>query len=142
MPFRCLPILAALAVLSAGCGRGAPYRTTAISGRVTLNGQPLAGAAVLFQPLPSPGSINVDPSSAGITDADGRYTLRLLGMESKGAVLGKHKVRITLVEKVDSTDAQPIASSRQLPAKFNRETILEYAVTGGTDAADFELTLP
>src|SRR5262245_3421686 len=91
--FRRPWMLAALAVVLAGCSRG-PYQVASVSGRVTLDGQPLPSAAVLFQPVAPEGNINPGPGSYGITDEDGRYSMTLVGVESKGAVVGKHKVRI------------------------------------------------
>ena len=42
--------LVALVAVAAGCG-GGPYKTAPVSGRITLNGKGLAGAAVMFQPV-------------------------------------------------------------------------------------------
>jgi hypothetical protein len=125
--------------LAVGCGDRSVAR---VSGRVTLNGEPLAGAAVVFQPVPVPGSSNPGRGSAGVTDAEGRYTLKLVGTEKEGAVLGKHKVRIVMMEEPDSSDDEP-RKVKPLPPKYNRETTLEYEViAGSTDAADFALTAP
>src|SRR5262249_16860770 len=90
--FRCLTLLA-LPLLVTGCSQG-PYQGAQVSGQVTLNGKPLANAAVLFQPVAVEGNINPGPGSYGVTDQEGRYTMVLVGKETKGAVVGKHKVRI------------------------------------------------
>ena len=112
-----------------------------MSGRVTLDGKPLANAAVQFYPFPAPGSNETGPTSVGHTDENGRYTLALAdGTSTAGAVVGKHKVFINVVPKVDPNDTKP-HHYVQLPAKYNRKTTLEKEVpAGGLDSADFELT--
>jgi hypothetical protein len=137
---RRVPVLAALAVLSAGCGSES-YKTARVSGRVTLNDQPLANAAVMFQPVGA--GANPGPGSAGVTDADGRYTLLIIGKKTKGAVVGKHKVRITMYQQDDPADDRPRPTKR-LPARYNgKNTELEFDVpAGGSDSADFRLTTP
>jgi hypothetical protein len=134
---RRLLVLLLLLPLLAGCGGGG---VAAVSGRVTLDGRPLANAAVLFQPVSAAGNNNPGPGSTGVTDADGRYTLTITGKEQRGAVVGKHKVRITMMAQTDSPDDKP-RPVKQLPPRYNRDTILEYDVPdGGTGAADFALT--
>jgi hypothetical protein len=137
-----LGVVVTLAVLAAGCG-GA-HRTAPVSGRVTLNDQPLEGAAVLFSPV-ADGQAEPGPGSGGITDKDGRYTLTLTvpGKEIPGALVGKHKVRITLVQKDDPSDDRP-RFFRQLPARYNsKDTTLEIDVPAdGTETADFPLKTP
>jgi hypothetical protein len=140
MMLRHLPVLAVLAVGAVGCG--GPYQTAPVSGRVTLNGQPLARASVTFQPVVSAGNNNPGPGSGGFTDSDGRYTLKLIGQETRGAVVGLHKVRISLLPPdAADTDDRP-KKYKQLPAKYSgKDTKLEYEVlSGGTDSADFALT--
>jgi hypothetical protein len=137
---RPLPLLALLLPLLAGCG-GGPYKTAPVSGRVTMNGKPLANVAVLFQPMATPNNIEPGPGSTGTTDGDGHYTLTLVGKDSKGAVVGKHKVQITMMNKDDSDDDRPHRVKR-LPAKYSgKNTKLEYDVpASGTDAANFDLS--
>jgi hypothetical protein len=145
---RRLLFLTALALSAAGCG-SEPYQTAPVSGRVTLNGQPLASAAVMFQPVATGGNINPGPGSYGITDADGRYTLTLIGKETKGGVVGKHKVRIAAHDdtRQDPSDDRPFRRTKpavKVPTKYNQaEAILEFDVPAkGTDSADFPLTSP
>jgi hypothetical protein len=136
---RCCYSLPLVLFLLAGCSTG-PYQVAPVSGRVTLNGQPLSHAAVTFQPLSSGSNNNPGPGSGGFTDADGRYTLKLIGTETLGAVVGKHMVRITRVPQDSSADDRP-KRFKDLPAKYNKKTQLEFAVPpGGTGSADFELT--
>jgi hypothetical protein len=141
---RALPTVAALAVLAAGCSSG-DYKVAKVSGKVTLNGKPIPRAAVMFQPVAIGKNINPGPGSTGVTDAEGRYTLTLVGTDSKGAVVGKHKVRITNFEEPgDSADDRPRPAAKPavpVPPKYNKqEAILEFDVPArGSDAADFEL---
>jgi hypothetical protein len=144
---RGLTLLAALAFLSAGCG-GEEYQTAQISGRVTLDGKPIEKAAVMFQPVAPKGTMNPGPGSFGITDADGRYTLKLIGLsDRKGAALGHHKVRIENYTEPgdtadDRTNRKPAKPPIPIPERYNRiDAILEFDVLkGGTDEANFELT--
>jgi hypothetical protein len=134
-PLFLLPLL-----LLAGCGGS--EKIAPVSGRVTLNGQPLVNAAVVFQPIATEGNLDPGAGSGGRTDSDGRYTLTLAGKTRNGATVGKHKVRITLITETDSADDRP-TRVKQLPAQFNRATKLEYEVpAGGTSTADFPLTVP
>jgi hypothetical protein len=127
--------------LLVGCG--GPYKTVSVSGRVTLNGQPLANAAVLFQPVATEGGNAPGPGSTGVTDTDGRYTLSLVGKGGKGAVIGKHKVRITrMAQDADSEDDRPKQVQR-MPKQSKRDQQMEFEVPpGGTDSADFNLNSP
>ncbi len=137
-PLLFLPLLLPLA---AGCG--GPYKTAPVSGRVTLNGKPLANAAVLFQPVATEGNNEPGPGSSGVTDADGRYSLTLIGNRGKGAVIGKHKVRITKMgQESDPSDDRPQPFKQPL-SRRNRGKQLEIEVPpGGTDSANFDLTAP
>ena len=138
-------LLVALVMLSAGCRK--EYRTALVSGRVTLNGVPVANAAVMFQPIAPPGTINPGPGSYGITNADGYYNLRLIGKETPGAVVGKHQVRIENYtepgEDFEDLPRRP-APGIQIPAKYNAlEALLEFDVPArGTEAANIDLTAP
>ena len=61
-------------------------------GTVTIDGNPLSDATVVFKPADSDGN-----TAVGRTDADGRFVLQTF--ENKdGAVAGKHLVTVTKVE--------------------------------------------
>ncbi len=139
MRSRALALLLLLPLL-AGCD-GSKYAK--VSGRITLNGQPLANAAVVFSPVAVEGNANPGLGSGGKTDADGRYTLLIAGTETKGAVLGKHKVRIMLISDNDSADDK-LQKNKRLPPKYSgKDTELEFEVVpGGSKAADFDLKVP
>jgi hypothetical protein len=137
---RALLVLAALALSLAGC-RGGSYKTAPVSGRVLLDGKPLPDALVMFVPVTAPGNKDDLPSSFATTGPDGRYSLKLQsGSQSAGAVVGKHKVIITLgAGGGGSSDAQP-TYHKQLPGRYNRKTELACEVPdSGRDDADFEL---
>lgn len=140
-----LLILVATVALLVGCSSES-YRVAPVSGRVTLNGKPLAGVAVMFQPVAPEGNINPGPGSYGITDAEGKYSLKLVGKESKGAAVGKHKVRITDHDdtRQDPSDDTPVKRKKteiKVPARYNAiEALLEFEVNSkGSTSADFDL---
>ena len=133
--------LLVVACLAAGCaGRSA----VPVSGRVTLDGKPVVGVHVSFQPVATGGDKNVGGGSYAITDADGRFTLRLVEGGSTGAFVGKHRVEITTRTGVDNatdTRVKPPDPKTVIPAKYNRNSDLTFEVPpGGTDSADFALT--
>src|SRR5437764_310704 len=81
-----------------GCGS---RQFVPVSGKVTLNGKPLANALVSFNRVPEEGSIESGPSSVGTTNQNGEYTLRVT-LKQVGALVGKHRVAITaIISQVD-----------------------------------------
>lgn len=115
--------LALSVVFLAGCG-GAQFGS--VSGKVTLDGEPLAGATVEFSP--EGGS-----PAYGVTDEQGRYTL-LFSADQKGAAVGQHRVRI-----FSFNEGRPREKER-VPVKYNRQSDLVRDVKRGQQTFDFDLT--
>lgn len=74
------------AVVAAGCGRSLPS-TGQVRGRVTFDGRPLEGAAVLF--VPEAGGA----PGRGATGPDGSFTLSTFA-SGDGALIGRHRVAV------------------------------------------------
>jgi len=140
------PAVALTLLLAVGCESGTKYAP--VSGRVTLNGQPLANATVSFQPI-AEGSVNAPgPGSTGRTNANGEFTLKAADGRP-GAWVGKHRVQISMVTEqvADNSDARAPRGgwpqADKVPARYNRDSKEEFTVpAGGTDKADFALTSP
>lgn len=121
-----------LAASCLGCGRKADVAS--VEGTVTLDGQPLAGATVLFVPE------NGRPAG-GTTDERGHYVLTYTD-GVRGAPLGKNKVRIyTAREASESPSGERIPPvPERIPMKYNANTTLEFIVEPGKkNIADFSL---
>jgi hypothetical protein len=128
-----------LAAGALGCGQD---RYAPVRGRVLLDGQPLADAYVTFQPVGGTNHPNPGPGSYGKTDADGRFTLRVVGENRPGAVSGSHSVAISAYR---GAPPDPESDSARgpvnfIPPRYNNETTLIFEVPrGGSESADFEL---
>lgn len=87
---RSLPGLAAAFLLTcvSGCGESGP-ETAPVAGKVTFDGKPMAGAAVMFLPVAG------GRPATGVTDAAGAYRLQTF-KDFDGAVLGEHRVAVVL----------------------------------------------
>ncbi|MBA4066315.1 MAG: hypothetical protein C0501_21895 [Isosphaera sp.] len=137
---RAYVVVLLAAAPAAGCGRAA---VAPVSGRVTVDGGPAAGVHVGFQPVGSGGDQHPGGGSYGVTDADGRFTLRLVEGDGPGAVVGRHRVELTVRAKADDRhDTRPAGpkSGVVIPPKYNRNSDLIFEVpAGGTEAADFEV---
>jgi hypothetical protein len=126
-----------------GCGQD-PHRLAAVSGNVTLDAKPLAGALVSYLPDAKPGTMPA-VTSRGITDNQGNYTLTTSD-DRPGAVVGRHTVRIKTRRALGDASAevlegQTVAETpERVPAKYNVRTELSFEVPEeGTDQADFQL---
>jgi hypothetical protein len=119
--------LALTACLLAGCGGGG---NSPVSGTVTLDGQPLSGAAVIFEPNDE----QLGRAPMGRTDDSGRYELRL-SLDQRGAPPGHYIVRISTG---DETGAEPIPE--RLPARYVYQSELTAEVRSGRNTINFELT--
>ncbi len=81
-----LTFVCALLLMSAGCGRGSGSRAT---GKVLLNGQPLADAEVLFEMKSKEGAAKYVARS----DAEGKFAVVPPG--GKAIIPGTYRVAIT-----------------------------------------------
>ena len=125
----------------AGCGSS---RVVPVSGQITLDGKPLPGDHVGFQPISTPGNINPGGGSYAITDAGGQFTLQLVEDEQPGAFIGRHRVEITARSEAPPANvdfAKRPPPKVFVPEKYSRNSELTYEVpAGGTTAAKFDLT--
>ena len=135
----CLILFACMVAAAAGCS-GESSKVARVSGRVTLDGRPVKGAKVIFQPKSTsrtPGEVG--SGSYASTDADGRYTLKQIYPPRNGAVIGTHVVTITTARDTDPESDAGAVTAEMLPARCS-DGSLEFAVPPeGTDRADFAL---
>lgn len=119
-----LLVLCSCCVLS-GCQ--SKYKLAPVSGTVTLDGEPLEDAVILFNPSEGkePG-----PGSAAKTDAQGHFKLSLAvpGRDVFAAVAGKHDVVIQTYSENGERMTMEVKTTFEVPPK-------------GTNAADFHLPL-
>lgn len=102
-----------------------------VSGVITLDGKPLAGATVTFLPqIEDEELASRVASSVGMTDADGQYSLMYV-KDVEGAAVGPHIVAVTL----------PLPNGAEsLPRKYNSASELTFEVKSGNNDGSFELT--
>lgn len=132
-------VLVAAAVLClAGCGGGPKYAP--VSGSVFLDGKPLAGAVVIFQPIGADPRDTGGVGSVGLTDAAGAFTLKVVGEDRPGALVGTHQVRISTMTSPPNAGDEAIKTPERVPRKYHREALPTFEVKpeGHTDAR-FEL---
>lgn len=141
---------AGLILLCCGC-EAERFPIAPVSGQVLFNGRPLAGAHVLFQPVRTGTQIDVGPESVGKTDDDGRFTLSTIEPERSGAMIGKHRVSVTIIEEENryggggETDGggNRVPPKYTLPERYRLGTELEVDVPpDGTDKLELALTSP
>lgn len=134
-----LLLFACVTLLALGCGG---EQAVPVSGKVTLNGAPLPNAKVIFQPVAKSGT-ETGPPSEGTTNAQGEYTLQLVGRGTPGAVVGSHRVSISALQGAapDPKDDNPKPRKELVPERYNANTELKFDVpAGGTSKADFPLS--
>jgi len=148
--------LSGVLLLFSGCGvrTAADYSKLDLvlgSGTVTLNGQPLPDAVVMFE-NPEDGTVCV-----GLTDASGRYRLQV-DSRKKGVTTGRKIVRISTATRIpglnvgfdgeggaaeDGGEGAPAGPPRELvPSRYNKESQLTVEVTPSRTTYDFALTSP
>ncbi|QDU36291.1 hypothetical protein Mal4_05750 [Maioricimonas rarisocia] len=127
-----LPVV--LLLTGAGCtGSSDAPALGRVSGTVTLNGEPLPDATVVF--VPEKGR-----SSIAVTDESGEYSLQYTN-DKAGAVVGQHTVRITTgVEGFEGEGGQGReARPERVPPHYNSVSELKEEVASGSSTIDFDL---
>lgn len=131
----CLQILAVHCTMAAiGCS-GSPDGIVPVEGTVTLDGQPLPGAQVKFQPPDG----TLDNIAIGFTDQEGRFSMHLLGTLEPGVAPGVYEVSFTTaVAGPDDLETDPIPKER-VPPKFRNGGLEFEVLPEGDQTASFEL---
>ncbi|MHB8898426.1 MAG: carboxypeptidase-like regulatory domain-containing protein [Thermoguttaceae bacterium] len=91
--------IAAFGLLLSGCGPKHP-ETFPVTGTVTLDGQPVAGAAVVFTP-------ESGEQATATTDGSGQFELSTFELRD-GAVPGKHRVTVAKTEVEPGEEEQVV----------------------------------
>ncbi len=133
----------------AGCG-AEEVQLASVTGTITMNGEPLPGATVLFRPRTSADDSELKGASEsfGKTDEKGHYELAVVMTGDTGAVVGPNNVIITLdafEEILPSYDSagKDRRGPNPIPAEYNSKMTLEFDVPpDGTENADFKLVNP
>ena len=82
-------LLAIVSITISGCGGDASLAP--VSGTITYDGKPVPKLRVGFSPEPIGDNYAVGPFSKGVTDDQGKFTLKTR-YDDTGAVVGKHKL--------------------------------------------------
>lgn len=115
----------------AGCGSG---NLGTVSGNVTLDGQPLPNATLIFTPTAAGGS-----TTAARTDTAGSYTL-VHSREVDGAILGPYSVWISTKQAADESDPSSAAVPERVPNKYRTPAAaLKADIKPGNNKIDFAL---
>ena len=119
-----------------GCSQSGPPLGK-VTGTVTLDGKPVAGALVTFNSKSPNGS-----SSFGKTDSNGKYRLEFTTSRF-GAMLGAHEVEIVTkrVSKSEEPDTGAVAQKEFVPIpKHYARGALTADVKSGSNLCNFALT--
>jgi hypothetical protein len=122
-----LPLVVFGAVLLSGCGGNKDLAV--VRGTVTLDGQPLPNAYVVFAPTTK------GTTSYGKTGADGKYEM-LFTDKQKGAWVGENVVRISTGDLGTGGKAGP---RERVPVVYNQQSTLKATVQPGENTFDFDL---
>jgi hypothetical protein len=112
-----------ICIVLLGCGQGDRPPLGTVKGVVTLDGKPLADAAVRFLP------ITPVRASMSMTDSNGRYELIYI-RDIMGAAVGEHRVEIT---------TESAGTAEKLPAQYHSKTTLTAKVEPGVNEINFDL---
>ena len=114
-------------------GCGGPANVGGVTGTVTLDGQPLPDANVLFSP------VKEGSSAHGRTDSNGQYRLKYVGGAS-GAQQGENRVIISTFSAGNPDGDPPVpAVPEKVPAQYNTNTTLKAEVKDGSNTFDWPL---
>ena len=121
-----------------GCGSSDGLNRQAISGSVTLDGQPIAIGAILFEP-----ATQESGTAVGATIRKGNFTIS----RPEGPVPGSYRVRVYASSGIQAppargqTDRTPRPMVERVPSRYNTQTeLLEKVVGQHANRFRFELS--
>ncbi|MBI1346004.1 hypothetical protein GC163_06920 [bacterium] len=140
--------LSMLTFLLPGCGSGSDQPELGlVTGTITMDGEPLQGIAVVFQPD------NGRPAY-GKTDSTGKYELTYI-RNTRGTKVGHNRVEIATSEEGEEDTEEELGDDEEstgggqksferkkvkIPVRYNLKSELEADVQPGENVFDFQLT--
>lgn len=125
-----------LLLLATSIGCGSPTDRAAVSGTVTLDGEPLAEGTISFTP-------SAGGHSAGATIAAGRYAIA----QADGPSPGRQRVEITAfaptgktIEDEDLPGRTQEELRQMIPGRYNVDSTLVADLAPRANQADYSLT--
>jgi hypothetical protein len=130
-PKKLYSLVCLVSLLSFGAinGCGSNNDLASVTGKITLDGQPLADAAVVFSPT------SAGTTSYGRTDSSGNYVMMFSDSE-KGAWIGENLVRISTGDVGVGGDQ---GKKETVPSVYNVSSTLRKTVEKKANRFDFEL---
>jgi hypothetical protein len=137
----------AIALVLVGCSP-APPQIVPVSGTVTLDGKPLPNAEVRF--IPTRDGLDGNMVGIGVTDDDGKYTLRLPGKTESGCCACECKITITEGpipddlrgnDQMAATNFLKNLKNRPIPKSFTRMADTPLVVTVTPEQTDYPIEL-
>lgn len=132
----------AIALLSTCLGCGSGGSTARVEGTITLDDKPLADIRVLFQPE-NKSAETAAMGSYGLTNAQGKYSLKLSDSNAPGAAIGRHTVTLAdkLAEDAQDSDAGFSKGPKsRIPVKYLKTPLTFEVKPGATNDGSFQLT--
>ncbi len=122
---RCCLVLG-MSLFLASCGPDGPELGT-VQGVVTLDGTPLEGARVMFQPQGD------GAPSTGFTNETGKYEL-IYTVRRNGALVGTHNVTVSTYRQLNEGEMP-----ETVPERYNDKSDLVRQVEAGRNTIDLVL---
>lgn len=125
---RILVMAVCCAAFGAGCS-AEKFKTAEVTGTVTLEGTPVEGVSLEFEPLRT--GAEIPPTAYGSTDAEGKYRLTRVGGKGgrPGAVVGMNTVRVSA----------PEGSTAKVHPHYADEGAFQFEVKAGPNVFDIDL---
>lgn len=126
-----------------GCSQSDQPELGKVTGTITLDGKPLSGVAVVYQP-------ESGRPARGMTDAEGKYELTYI-RQTKGTKVGPNRVEIAPSEDGEAEEAESADEESQsvtkrstsrkptIPARYNVRSELKADVKAGENTFHFDL---
>ena len=109
-----LSILVTLGIVLTGCSNSSRPATYRVTGTVTMQGKPVAGAVITFVPTSNEGE-----AASAITDSEGKYALTTW-QAGDGARPGEYRVKVS---KQEETAVDPSKMVRNVPLEEDQKYV-------------------
>src|SRR5262245_31792909 len=104
-----------LPLCAVSCNREKVPRLGSVTGTVTMDGQPVANATVIFD-----GANAGEPAAFGRTDSSGKYEL-YYSRGHKGTTIGEHVVHISTYDETGDDDKRQV-QKETIPTQYNMKS--------------------